>query len=136
MNLYKCERLVFSLAIGGLLLLGLFALLHGTFQVASADPGLLFVKPGGSGDCSQVNPCSFQTALGSAANGDTIYVAQGIYTGAGAAVVTVTQSITLYGGWNGSPTGPVVRDPALYLSTLDGENARRVSTSAGTSPLP
>ncbi|MEA3396828.1 MAG: hypothetical protein U9R05_05145, partial [Chloroflexota bacterium] len=126
MNLYKYERLVFSLAIGGLLLLGLFALLHGTSQIARADPGDLFVEPGGSGTaCSQANPCSLQTALDNATGGDTIYVATGVYTGTGAAVVTVTQSITIYGGWDGIATTPPVRDPALYPSTLDGENGRR-----------
>ncbi|MBC7234068.1 MAG: right-handed parallel beta-helix repeat-containing protein [Chloroflexi bacterium] len=58
--------------------------------------------------------------------GDTIYVAGGTYTGTGAAVITITKSITLYGGWNGASSGPVLRDPVAYPTTLDGEGTRRV----------
>ena len=78
-NTYK--RLVFSLATGGLLLAGLFLLLNETPQIARAAPGDLFVTPGGGGDCSQGNPCDLQTALGLAVDGDTLYLAQGTYTG-------------------------------------------------------
>ncbi len=98
-------------------------------QRAQAAPasGMLFVKTGGSGTaCTQSSPCGLQTALGQAAGGDTIYIASGVYTGAGGAVITVTESITLYGGWDGASSGPVVRDPAAHPTTLDGEDQRRV----------
>jgi hypothetical protein len=76
--------------------------------------------------CLQDAPCALQTALAQATGGDTIYVAQGTYTGTGAAVVTITQSITLCGGWDGTTTTPVVRASQTYPTTLDGEGQRRV----------
>jgi hypothetical protein len=125
-NLNKYKHIVFSLATGGLLLVGLFLLLNGAPHIARADPGDLFVTHGGSGDCSQASPCDLQTALGLATDGDTIYIAAGTYTDSGGAVVTVTHSITLYGGWDGTTTAPPVRDPDAHPTTLDGEGARRV----------
>ncbi|MBU0511953.1 MAG: right-handed parallel beta-helix repeat-containing protein [Chloroflexi bacterium] len=127
MNLGKYKHIVFTVAVGSLLLIGLFLLLNGTSRVARADSGDLFVSPGGAGTtCSQADPCTFQTALGLAMDGDAIYVAGGTYTGSGSAVISITQSITLCGGWNGFPTSLVVHDPNLYPTTLDGEGQRRV----------
>jgi hypothetical protein len=120
------KRVVLSVAACGLLLVGLFLHLAGASQSARAGSGDLFVTPGGDGDCSQGDPCDLQTALGLASNGGTVYVASGVHTGTGAAVVTVTRSITLYGGWDGTTTTPVLRDPDAYPTTLDGEDARRV----------
>ena len=132
MNLSKYRHIVFSMATSGLLLVGLFLFLNGTSQVARADPGDLFVTPTGSGSaCTQAQPCALQTALAQAADGNTIYVAEGTYTGTGGAVITISKSITLYGGWDGSPTGSVVRDPDAYPTVLDGEGARRVVYISG-----
>jgi len=103
----------------------LSALLFGSAP-ARAAPGDLFATPNGTGDCSQATPCDLQTALAHATDGNTIYLAGGIYTGTGAAVITVTRSITLYGGWDGDTTTPPVRDPDTYITTLDGEGERRV----------
>jgi hypothetical protein len=125
MSLAKYKYIGFSAAIGSLLLIGLILLLNGTLQIARADPGDLFVSPNGGGDCSQGNPCDLQTALGTAIDSDTIYLAQGTYTGTGGAIVTVTKSITFLGGWDGAPSGAVARDPGTYTTILDGENARR-----------
>ena len=126
MNLSKYKHIGFSLAAGSLLLVGLFLLLNETSQMAHAAPGDLFASSTGSDTaCTQANPCDLATALNQSTNGDTIYVAQGTYTGAGTAVVTVTKSITLFGGWDASMTTPPVRDPEVYLTTLDGENVRR-----------
>ena len=55
-----------------------------------------------------------------------MYVARGTYTGTGGAVITITKSITLYGGWAGTTATPPVRDPSLYPTRLDGQDARRV----------
>jgi len=88
-------------------------------------PDALFKSDGSGTDCTQGSPCSLQTALVQAADGETIYVATGTCPGTGAVVITITQSITLYGGWDGTATTPVVRDPDAYPTTLDGENARR-----------
>jgi hypothetical protein len=77
MSLGKYRHIVFSVATGSLLLVGLFLLLNGTSQVARADPGDLFASSGGSGDCSQAAPCDPQTALRPATNGDTLSTAIG-----------------------------------------------------------
>jgi parallel beta-helix repeat protein len=118
----------------GLGLLFLAALLWGLQGVtpARADPSDLFVTAGGSGDCTQANPCDLQTALGLAVDGDTVYAGAGTYTGRGGAVVTVTDSITLFGGWDGATAVPPVRDPGTYATRLDGENARRVVHVSGS----
>lgn len=129
MNGYK--RIISSFTIGALLLLGLFLLLDGAPRMARAASSDLFVTTDGGGDCSQSDPCGLQTALDQANNGDTIYVAEGTYTGAGGAVITVTKSVTLYGGWDGASSGPVVRDPEAHVTTLDGEGQRRVVYISG-----
>ena len=76
---------VFSLAIGGWLLVGLFLLLGGTPRGAHADPGELFVSPDGTGTaCTQASPCALQTALDIAkTNGqdDVVCLSAGIYEG-------------------------------------------------------
>jgi parallel beta-helix repeat protein len=115
-----------ALTLGLGLTLALLYVLSVNPRSVLAAPDDLFVKTDGAGSaCTQDTPCPLQTALTQATDGDTIYVAQGTYTGTGAAVVTVTQSITLAGGWDGTTTGDVVRDPNAYPTTLDGENARR-----------
>ena len=123
----RMNRLLFALTLAGTLL-GLLGM--GVARGAQADvaaPRALFVAPDGTGvACTQAAPCSLVAALAQANDGDTLYLAQGTYTGTGAAVVTLTQSITLAGGWDGAPTGPVTRDPERYPSVLDGERQRRV----------
>ena len=131
MNLSKYKHIVFSMVTGGLFLIGLFLLLNGAPQIARADLGELFVTPSGSGDCSQAAPCALQTAIGLASDGQTIYLAEGIYTGDGGAVITVTKSIALYGGWDGGTTTPPVRDPDAHPTTMDGGGARRVVYISG-----
>lgn len=106
----------------GLLLL--FALMSSS---VTAQASTLFVAPDGTGTaCTQAHPCALSTALARAHDGDTLYLAEGRYTGTGAAVITLTKSITLYGGWDGAAGGPVARDPDAHPTTLDGENHRRV----------
>lgn len=125
MNARTYRNLGVSFLLAAFLLAGIFLL--GMTPPALADDQTFFVKPDGAGTaCSQANPCALQTALEQAGDGSTIYLAQGIYTGTGTAVISITRSITLAGGWNGAPAGPVLRDPAAYPTTLDGEGARRV----------
>ena len=133
MDFNKYKRIIISLSASGLLLLGIFLVLSGSTQIARANPGDLFVTTTGGGDCSQPNPCDLQTALGMAVDGDSIYIAEGTYIGVGGAVITLTHSINLYGGWNGTASTPIVRDPDLYPTTMDGENARRVIYISGSS---
>jgi len=135
-SISKNMRVIYSLVVGGLLLIGLLLALDGTPHIARADPGALFVTPTGTGTaCTTAQPCTLQEAVAQAADGDTVFVAQGTYTGSGAAVITITKSITLYGGWSGTGTGALVL-PDVYTATLDGENARRVVYITGTvSPI-
>lgn len=119
-------RLALSLAIGACFLLGLFFAMNQAPRAVRAAPAALFITPGGAGNCTQANPCALPIALSLAHTGDSLILAQGSYTGSGGAVITLTQSITLYGGWDGAPAAPVHRDPALYPTILDGEGQRRV----------
>ncbi len=121
----RYRRTISALALGGLTAAGLLLLLGGRLVAVGADPGVLFVEPDGSGDCSQGAPCDLRTALSTAGDGTSIYLAQGTYTGSGGAVVTITRSISLYGGWDGRSSTPVVRDAHAYPATIDGEGTRR-----------
>jgi len=86
-----------------------------------------FVKTNGSGTtCSQASPCKLTTALTQSVSGDNIYVAAGTYTGTGQAVISLTVSVALYGGWDGASSGGIVRDPNTYVSVLDAQDQRRV----------
>lgn len=129
----RWQYLVCSLIIGGMLLAGLFLLLlPGIRLTVQADSNTLFVKPDGTGVvCSRSDPCALQEAIRKAKDGDAIYLAGGTYTGTGAAVVTLTESVALYGGWDGKAEGRVMRDPTIYPTVLDGERLRRVVYISG-----
>ncbi len=131
MKLSTRDRILVSLATVGVLAVGLFLLLTGTASQAGADDADVFVTPGGTGDCSQANPCDIQTALSTATDGDAIYLGAGAYTGGGGAVVTITESVTLYGGWDGTTDTPPRRDPDAHPTVLDGEETRPVVTIHG-----
>jgi hypothetical protein len=120
-----------SLVLSFGLILILSWLLGETLPVVRAD-GNLFVTPAGCGNCTQAQPCMLQAALNQAANGNTIYLAAGNYVGSGGAVVTVTKSITLAGGWDGTTATPVVRDPDTHLTKLDGQGQRRAVYIGGS----
>jgi hypothetical protein len=124
------EYVLSSIAIAILVVIGV--LCFAGAQVARAEPGKLFVKQSGTGSaCTQAQPCLLETALGKALQGDIIYLSQGTYTGSGGAVVTLTKSIGLYGGWDGAPTGQIKRNPNTYQTILDGQNQRRVISITG-----
>ncbi len=125
------KRIFFVNLLAVVLLVGVLAGLMMTSDAARAEPEVLFVSANGSGDCSQGDPCDLATSLSISDHGDSIYLAVGVYTGTGSAVVTVTKSITMFGGWDGAPTGEVVRDPESYPTTLDGQRERRVIFISG-----
>jgi len=106
-------------------------------EIAHADPGDLFVTIAGSSlDCTQADPCDLATAILKVQDSDTIYLAAGTYNSTSAAVVSLAEDVSLYGGWDGSITAPIVRDPNLHPTILDGQNARRVvDISAGSAPV-
>lgn len=131
----KRQGMISCLAAGGLFLLVLLVSLHSASRVTRGDPGALFVRPDGGGAlCTQAQPCDLQTALSQAAPGELLYLTGGVYTGSGVAVIAITKSITLYGGWDGTTITPPVRDPVLYPATVDGENARRGVYIGGGAP--
>ena len=128
----QAQRLLWLIPLGLGLALTTFLLmvLSQIPDVAHASPDILYVAP----DCTGISDCytSIQDAVNAAHDGDTIYIAGGTYTSTGAAVITITKSITLYGGWDGTTATPPVRDPNTYPTTLDGENARRAVYITGT----
>jgi parallel beta-helix repeat protein len=133
MNPSKSKQIVPAAAAGGLLLVGLLLLLNRASPIARADSDVLFVSPAGSGsDCSRSAPCRLQVALSQSISGGTLFLSGGTYTGTGGAVITLTKSIALHGGWDGALTGPFVRDPETYITTLDGQGRRRVVTISGS----
>ena len=131
MNSGMSTRIIIKLLVSGLLGLGLLLPMHNPPQTVQAAPVDLFVTVAGDGDCSQSDPCNLATGLSEAGTGDTLYVAAGTYTGTGAAVITITLNITLYGGWDGSTTSPITRDPDTHPTTLNGENTRQVVNISG-----
>ena len=106
-------------------------------DTASANPGDYFVSSTGSGtECTPVAPCDLTTALQNAVDNDHVYLAEGNYTGTGSAVISLTQDITLHGGWDGSTTMPVVLNPHQFPTVLDGQDSRRVvDISGGAAPV-
>lgn len=114
---------------------------RGSFTVTASAAGLggqavfeltnegWFVAQGGSdlNDClSPGGACAtLNRAIGRAAEGDTIYVASGVYTGTGAEVVLLSKSVALRGGWD---SGFLTQGG---LSTIDGGGSRRGVTVNG-----
>jgi hypothetical protein len=129
------HRFVSGVAAGALFVFVLLVSLAGASRTTHGDLGALFVRPDGSGTlCTQAQPCDLQTALSQAISGDILYLAGGVYTGSGQAVIATSKSIALYGGWDGTTNTPPVRDPALYSTTLDGEDVRRGVSIGGGAP--
>lgn len=136
MTVGKTIQIALSITTSILLLMGIFLIIGSAPHSVLAAPGDLFISPTGAGDCTQANPCSLATAISQVEDGDNLYFAEGDYTGSGDAVVTIANSINLYGGWDGSTSDPIVRDPETYETILDGENSRRVIfIEEGTAPV-
>ena len=97
----------------------------------------LFVKTDGSGDqCSQASPCSIETALVNANDGDTVILAAGTYTGTGAEVAKIEKTLAFVGGWDGTDSTFYPNCRPDMTTTLDGQGARRVIfIKPGTFPL-
>jgi hypothetical protein len=93
-----------------------------------------FASPVGSptNACTYTDPCNLQTAVNTSSPGGLVYVAAGTYHPyvlPSDQVLLITQSVHIYGGWDGVSGGdPGIPDYETYVSTLDGENARQVVT--------
>jgi len=120
------RRLPLAAGIGLVALVGFSLLLGARPRPVLADPVSLFVKPHVTGTCTIADPCSLQTALGTAVDGDVIYMSGGTYTDTAPAtsVAYIDQSISLLGGWDGFTSKPPIRNPDANITTLDGENQR------------
>ena len=122
------KRLVLSCIFGLSLALALLALLSEslpTHAYPTATARYVATDGNDTGDCATIaGRCrTIQHAVSIANPSDEIWMAGGIYTGTGAAVVTITKSITLYGGWDGATLG--VRDPQAYPTILDAQGTRQ-----------
>ena len=111
-----------------LALLGLFVLTPAP-ATAQGGSGVVRVVPSGgstAADCgSEAAPCaSIQLAVSGAQSGDQIWLAGGVHTGTGGAVValTDTKSLTIVGGYNAANWQ---LDAAANPTYIDGEGARR-----------
>ncbi|MGA9351436.1 MAG: choice-of-anchor Q domain-containing protein [Anaerolineae bacterium] len=143
----KSNQWLVSLALGLGLALGLLWLLGSQSSVALADPGILYVAPGGN--CGGATPCyaTVQAAVDAADPGDVIKVASGVYTGVqgraapagydgynGPAVITqvvyLSETVTIRGGYTTAFTDPP--DPEANPTTLDAQEQGRVLVIAGT----
>ena len=109
MNLNMYKRIASSLAVSGLLLIGVFLLLEGAPQTAYATTGTRYVAMNGnntSNTCTDSSaPCAtIQYAISQADTGEEVRVASGTYTdlhvtGGMTAVVQIDKSITIQGGY-------------------------------------
>ncbi len=128
------KRLLLSCIFGLGLVLTLLASLGGWLP-AQAHPAatVRYVATDGNdtGDCATIaGRCrTIQYAVNVASSFDEIWVGGGTYTGMAEAVITITKSIMLYGGWDGASVG--VRDTTAHPAVLDGENTRRVIAISG-----
>jgi len=134
MSLPRLKQVLPSLAVGGTILFGLLLLLTGTARTGRLGTDSVFAAPAGTGDCSQASPCDLHTAVAAVPDGGTVYLAEGAYTGTGHAVISLTQNITVFGGWDGTTTVPPLRDADTYTTIITAK--RCVAASMPTGPHP
>src|SRR5690606_30590502 len=93
---------------------------------SQAQPGVLYVKPDGTGTCdgSWENACSLIAALSNAQAGDQIWVAAGTYKPDSSdrnATFQLKSGVDVYGGFFGNEATLDQRDWVNNPTTLSGE---------------
>ncbi len=93
---------------------------------ARADPLVRYVRPGGTGDCSDWDhACDLQAALAIAVSGDQVWAAEGVYypgpAGTRTATFTLKSGVAIYGGFAGDETGLDQRDIPAHPTILSGD---------------
>ncbi len=93
---------------------------------ARALPATYYVKPGGSGDCSDWdNACDLQAGLAAAVSGDQVWAVEGVYypgpAGTRTARFTLKSGVEIYGGFAGTETGLDERDIPAHPTILSGD---------------
>jgi len=115
--------LALAMLAASLLLLSSAMGMPGLRVALAQGPTVRYVAPGG--DCAGVSPCyaAIQDAVDAASDGDTIKVAQGVYTSTGFQVVYINRAITLTGGYT---TADWVNSyPLTRPTVIDTESAAR-----------
>jgi predicted outer membrane repeat protein len=112
----------FVLPVFGLVLLVVLFPLWSTSPVM-ADTTTLFVSS--SGSCGAKSPCfgTIQSAVDAAKEGDTIKIAQGVYTSTGFQVVNLNKAVSLAGGY--SITNWTTPNPQSHSTVIDAQSAAR-----------
>jgi len=100
-----------------------FLFLLGSYTAQAQGPTTRYVASGG--DCGGVIPCyvTIQTAIDTAVTGDTIKVAQGVYTSTAFQVIYISKAITVTGGY--VPTDWANSYPVTRPTVIDAENVTR-----------
>lgn len=114
--------LTLSLSLFLIAIAALFIGLEGA-PAKAQGPTTRYVAPGG--DCGGATPCyaTIKAAVDAASHGDTIKVAQSVYTSTGFQVVYINKAITVTGGY--TTTDWTNSYPLTQTTVIDAENVER-----------
>ncbi|MGB8252804.1 MAG: hypothetical protein WCF08_06285 [Anaerolineaceae bacterium] len=89
-----------------------------------------FASPTGTpvNACTYTDPCNLQKAVDISSLGGIVFAAAGTYhpyTTPSDQVLLITNSVHIYGGWDGISGPDPVPDPTANISIIDGQNSRQ-----------